>query len=780
MRKFLVGLVAVAASSLTCSGAEEATQSTPIGRKIDAFVAREFRGKETSLADFSDKRLVVVAFLGTECPLAKLYGPRLAQLSDEYASREVAFLGVDSNRQDSVTEIGHYARTHNIDFPLVRDTGNVIADKFGAVRTPEVFVLDADRVIRYWGRVDDQFGFQGQGIAYQRNKPQSRDLENALDELLAGKQVSQPVTVAQGCHIGRVKQPTGDGEITYSKDIATILNDNCVACHRSGQIGPFPLTSYDEVAGWAEMIHEVVSEQRMPPWHADPRFGHFRNDAKLSDQAKEQIFQWVSAGAPEGDPRDLPPAPRFVDGWMIPTPDQVVYMRDKPFEVPAQGTVEYQRFVVDPGWTEDKWIKAIECHPGNTAVVHHIIVYVVPPGVTPIGAAGRVQSNWLGAFAPGLRPEVLDDGLARYVSKGSKLLFEMHYTANGSPQQDRSFTGFVFADPKSVKKEVAVQNAGNFTFKIPPHEANYPVEADYQFRQDTLILTLSPHLHVRGKDFLYELLYPDGKKETLLSVPRYDFGWQTTYELAEPKVAPRGSTLHCTAHFDNSEDNLANPDPNAEVHWGEQTWEEMMFGWFEMALVNQDLTKPVSESAFRVKDFLQQAKAADVELPEQLVALARQTLASDRQFSLASYQLFELVPQLDRVCVTLIDGDHLRLKMVEERPGLKTSFRSRSTVVKAAGQSLAEYALQDQVTILSELSSTRGSVMAKMSSRDIRSSMHVPVTIDGHRATVNFWSAEADAFPPPAARLLEQFARLIAAGPAPPPDNARPNDKVAP
>ncbi len=761
----LVSCVIVALSVASVSAAEK-TAPSPIGRKLDAFAARDYRGKETSLAEYADKQLLVVAFLGTECPLAKLYGPRLAELSAEYASRGVQFIGIDANRQDSVTEIAHYARTHHIDFPLLRDSGNVIADKFAAVRTPEVFVLDADRVIRYWGRVDDQFGFQGQGIAYQRNEPQQRDLANALDELLAGKPVSQPTTAAQGCHIGRVKQPTGNSEVTYTKQVAKILNDNCVACHRQGQIGPFPLTTYDEAVGWADMIHEVVDEQRMPPWHADPKFGHFRNDARLSDEARGLLARWAAAGAPEGDPKDLPAAPKFADGWLIPEPDQVVYMRDEPFNVPAQGRVEYQRFVVDPGWTEDKWIKAIECRPGNSAVVHHIIVYLVPPGVTPSGAAGRVQSNWLGAFAPGLRPEVLGDGLARYVQKGSKLLFEMHYTANGSQQADRSYAGFIFGDAKSVKKEVAVQNAGNFTFKIPPNDPDYRVEADFLFRHDTLILSMSPHMHVRGKDFLYELVYPDGKKETLLWVPRYDFGWQTTYELAEPKVAPRGAKLHCVAHFDNSADNLANPEPSTEVGWGEQTWEEMMFGWFEMALVDQDLTKPASEAALRVKDFLKQAESGEVELGDQVSALAAHALESDRQFSLVCYQLFELVPQLDRVCVTIVDDDRLRLKMVEERPGLKTSFRSRSTVIKAAGQSLAAYAVAEQPTVNQDLTNVHGSIMTRMGARDIRSSVHVPIEIDGRRGTVNFWSAEPGAFPPPAQRLLEQVARLIASGAA--------------
>jgi peroxiredoxin len=737
---------------------------SPIGRKIDGFSGRDFRGKPTALTDFAQAKLVVVAFLGVECPLAKLYAPRLTELAAEFESKGVSFVGVDSNRQDSVTEMAYYARAHKITFPIVKDVGNVIADQFGAIRTPEVFVLDGERVVRYWGRVDDQFGFQGEGIAYQRNQPQRRDLAVALEELLASKTVSRPTTVAQGCHIGRIKQPLATSDVTYAKDIAPLLNSRCVACHREGQIGPFPLTSYDEVAGWAEMMREVVQQNRMPPWDADPHFGKFKNDSRLSDREKDLLYAWVKNGAPEGDPKDLPEPPRFAEGWMIPKPDAIIYMREVPFDVPAQGTIDYQRFVVDPGWTEDKWVKAIECRPGNAAVVHHIIVYLVPPNVTPSGRAGRLQSNMLGGFAPGLCPLVLPKGMARYVQKGSKLLFEIHYTANGTVQQDRSYAGFVFADGGSVRKEVAVQNAGNLTFKIPPHESNFKVESEYRFAKDALLLSLTPHMHLRGKDFRYDLIYPDGKTETILWVPRYDFGWQTTYEFADPKRVPRGTTMHCTAHFDNSEENLANPDPSIEVAWGEQTWDEMMFGWFDMALGDQDLTKPASESALRVKEFLAQAADDGVRLNDQIKTLARQALKSHKDFELLSHQLFDLIPQLDRVCVTAVEGDHLRLRLLHQRLGLKTTFRSTSTLVKAAGQSLADYALADKPIINADLTGTTGSVMSKMSAYGIMSSMHVPIQFEGRPATVNFWSSEVGAFPPQAARLLEQVVRLMADG----------------
>ncbi len=737
-----------------------ADETSPIGKKVDSFAAKDFRGKATSLEDLAGNRLVVVAFLGTECPLAKLYAPRLAELADEFTDRGVAFVGVNSNQQDSITELAHYAAEYGIEFPLLKDVGNVIADQFEAVRTPEIFVLDQDRVVQYFGRVDDQFGFQGNGIAYQRNEPRRRDLAIALEELLAHKPVTQAVCLNQGCHIGRVKKPEAESEITYSKHIAKIYNDNCVTCHREGQIGPFSLTSYDEAAGWAEMCREVTSQRRMPPWHADPAIGHFGNDARLSDEEIAMIDKWCDNGAPEGDPADLPPAPVFPEGWQIPEPDEVVYMADEAYDVPASGTIEYQKFVVDPGWTEDKWVQAIECVPGNPAVVHHIIVYLIPPDVTPSGQAGRLRSNWLGAFAPGLRTKPLDTGYARYVQKGSKLLFELHYTANGTPQKDRSFAGFVFADPKTVQKEVAVQNAANFAFKIPPGAPNHAVEADFVFRQNSLLLSMSPHLHLRGKAFRYELIYPDGKEETLLWIPGYDFGWQTTYELAEPKYVPRGSTLHCVAYYDNSEDNLANPDPSEEVTWGEQTWDEMMFGWFEMALADQDLTKPASAASLRLQDFLQDADL--VKLDENLKAMARTANESDKAFERFAWQMFEVVPQLDRMCITSVEKGKLRLKRMHQRLGLRTSLRSRSTVVRAKGQSLAEYASGYDTVVNQAMADASGTIMAGMAKKDIRSSMHVPVEIGGVPCTVNFWSAEAEAFPPQAVRVLEQAARLMA------------------
>jgi len=541
----------------------------PIGRQIESFTLRDFYGKEHSLDD-CDANLVVVAFLGTQCPLAKLYGPRIEALNQRFGGRSVAFLGINSNTQDAITQISAYARRHSLSFPILKDPANQVADQFEAVRTPEVFVLDRDRIVRYYGRVDDQYG-----VGYQRPEPKREDLAIALEELLAGKAVSTPVTEADGCHIGRVQKVEPHGDVTYSKHIARIFNKRCRECHRKGEIAPFPLTSFTDVQGWADTIVEVIKENRMPPWPANPAFGHFSNDARLTDEEKDLVFRWVENGMPAGDPKDLPEPPKFAAGWRIPEPDQVVYMREQPFTIPAGGVVDYQYFEVDPGFTEDKYIWAAEARPDNSSVVHHIIVYIQPPGEKKFRRRGAIDG-----YAPGSQPTVFENGLAKHVPAGSKFVFEMHYTPNGSEQQDRSYVGFKFLDKDKVTKPVHGNLAADTKFRIPPHARNYKVTATRKIQHDQILLNLTPHMHLRGKSFRYEAMFPDGRQEVLLDVPRYDFNWQLTYELAQPMLLPQGTKIVCTAHFDNSEDNPANPDPGKEIRWGDQSWDEMMIGFF--------------------------------------------------------------------------------------------------------------------------------------------------------------------------------------------------------
>jgi peroxiredoxin len=586
----LVVVTSQAQSAEKAPAAEKATStekaSEQIGRQIEGFELKDFRGKTHALSDFDDKKLVVVAFLGTECPLVKLYSQRLNELADAYASKGVVLVGINSNRQDSITELEAFARRNEFEFPLLKDVGNQVADQFGAKRTPEMFVLDQDRVIHYRGRIDDQYGYD-KGVGYQKASPQRRDLAEALDELLAGKAVSKPLTEARGCIIGRVREANPDSEVTYSNQIARLFQDRCVKCHREGEIAPFAMTTYEEVAGWAEMINEVVQDQRMPPWHADIKYGKFLNDAHMSDEEKELIATWVRNGSPEGDPAQLPEPEEFTEGWMMPyEPDMVVHMRDEPFKVSAEGVVEYQYFVVDPGFTEDKWVKVAECRADDRAVVHHIIVFVRPPVSKGADSGDRdVRGfNFLAGFAPGTRPFEYPEGMAKRIPAGSKLVFQLHYTPVGSERLDRSYVGLKFVDPSEVKYQVATTNATNAFFRIPPGDDNHEVVSQRRFTRDSLLLSLYPHMHLRGKSFKYTAAYPDGTEEILLDVPRYDFNWQNHFILTEPKLMPKGTLMKCVAHFDNSEDNLANPDPKSEVMWGDQTWEEMMIGWYDIAI----------------------------------------------------------------------------------------------------------------------------------------------------------------------------------------------------
>ena len=558
----------------TLASPSPATTTRTAASPIKDFTLRDYHGQERSLEEFRDAEVVVVAFLGAECPLARLYGRRLNELQKEFGDSSVKFIGVNSNRQDSMTELAGYARAQQVDFPLLKDPGNKVADQFGAQRTPHVFVLDRRRAIRYSGAVDDQYG-----IGFQRKKPTKRHLAEAISDLLNNQPVATATTAVVGCQIGRVPKTEPTGEVTYTKDIAPIFNRRCVECHRAGEIAPFPLVEYDDVMGWEDMIVEVISENRMPPWLANPAHGEFKNDSRLTDAEKDLINTWVKNGSPKGNEADLPAAPEFAEGWRYRQPDQVIHMNDKAFDVPADGVVDYEYYVVDPKWEEDKYIVAAEARPGNRAVVHHIIAYLIDPGVDPREDRDR---RMLVGYAPGSPPTVVGEGLAIHVPAGSKLLFEMHYTPNGVAQSDLSYIGVTFTDREKVRNVVNGRAAINHKFAIPPHAEDYEVVAKYKSREDELLLRMMPHMHLRGKAFRYEAIYPDDRREVLLDVPAYDFNWQLSYELARPKLLPKGTRIVCTAHYNNSASNRSNPDPSAEVEWGQQSWEEMMIGFFDV------------------------------------------------------------------------------------------------------------------------------------------------------------------------------------------------------
>jgi len=369
--------------------------------------------------------------------------------------------------------------------------------------------------------------------------------------------------------------------VTFTKDVAPILYNRCVECHRAGEIAPMSLVSYQEVRPWAKSIRQRVADRSMPPWSADPHYGKFSNDPSLSQKEIETIVGWVDAGAPKGDDKDLPHTPKFVEGWTIGKPDVVLAMQEE-HAIPADGTIPYLYFTIPTGFKEDKWIQAMEIRPGNRGVVHHVIAFAQEPGAIRRGnAAGEAQQGrgQLGGITPNKTGVVFAPGTARLIKAGSNIVFQMHYTTNGEATKDRTSIGLVFAKEPPVRT-VVTGNALNARFVIPAGEANHEVRSSTTFKDDVHISSFMPHMHFRGKDFTYTAVYPDGHSEILLSVPKYDFNWQLTYVLEKPVALPKGTRLDCVAHFDNSTKNKYNPDPTKEVRWGDQTWEEMMIGWF--------------------------------------------------------------------------------------------------------------------------------------------------------------------------------------------------------
>jgi peroxiredoxin len=576
--------------SLSACAAAPPVSGDGIGVRIDDFSLRDAKGEAHRLADWWDRKLVVVVFLGVDCPLAKLYAPRLTELAHTYQKRGVGFLAIAPNRHDSAADLGRYQRQHRLPFPLVRDVGQVVADRFAARRSPEVFVLDPQRRVRYRGRIDDQYA-----VGVQKQRATRRDLVDALEALLAGKPVAVSVTEAPGCPIARAPRDVRPAAVTYCRDVAPILQKRCQVCHRRGQSAPFALTSYREAAGWAQAVREVVEDRRMPPWGANPRHGKFANDPSLTAGEKDTLFRWIDAGCPEGDAKDLPPPATFATGWSIPGPDLVVSMPE-PFTVPAEGTIEYQYIRVDPGFKEDRWVRAAEVMPSNRAVVHHCNVFLQPPGYDDpedLAEAGKLGSYCLTMTASGTPPLVLPAGMAKRIPAGWKIVFVMHYQAIGSVQKDQTRLALTFCDPREVKQEVATRLMYDLGLCIPPRVADHRVSQTWEMKRDVLLLSLFPHMHLRGKSFRYDLIHPDGREEILLDVPRFDFNWQHRYVLDTPRRVAAGSRLRCTAVFDNSADNPANPDPDAEVRAGKQSWEEMFNGYFDVCLADEDLRAPV-------------------------------------------------------------------------------------------------------------------------------------------------------------------------------------------
>ena len=547
------------------------------------FSLLDYNGKYYELRR-ADAKVVVLFFTGNGCPIARQCISKLRALRSKFSSQGVVFWMINANAQDDRQSIAEEASEFKVgSLPILMDQTQGVAEMLGVKRTAEAIAINTkDWTIFYHGAIDDQL-VEGA----QKPKPTEKYLENALTEFLAGQEITVGKTATKGCLIHfEPGNARADAPVSYAQEIAPLLQRKCVSCHSAGNIGSWGMSSYKKVKGMSDMIKEVVLARRMPPWHADPHYGRFQNDRTLTFEESRSLLRWIEQGAPRGEGEDpLIAASAQAEqtaGWHLGKPDFVISL-PAPQEVPATGVLQYRYVDAEFEVPHDMWLRAAVVRPGNRKVVHHVIVRLKS---SEEGQDISADEVFLTSWAPGNMSLGCPDGTGKFLPKGAKFRFELHYNTIGKPEKDRSEIGlYVMSEPPKM----ILQTRGIETkdFSISPGEADSRSFALYCFKRDTLIYDLVPHMHLRGSWFKFEALLPDGKRETLLSVPHYDFNWQTEYRLVEPKRVTAGTWLLCTGAHDNSRRNPLNPDPTKRVKHGLQSFEEMFIGFMDVAEVPQ-------------------------------------------------------------------------------------------------------------------------------------------------------------------------------------------------
>lgn len=567
----------------------------------------DVEGRRYTQADITKAKATVFFFSSTECPIANLYTPRMIELAGEYAPRGVQFFLVNSNVGDTRDEVVRHAKERKFPFPAVKDNGTELADRLGASVTPQAVILDSKGAIRYLGRIDDN---------KDRAKVARHDVREALDALLAGRPIKQARTLPFGCAIFRdaptVASVASKATVTYARDIAPILYANCLVCHRSGEVAPFTLETYAQARVWAKQIKDYTARRLMPPWKAVPGYGEFHDKRYLTDEQIALIAKWADSGAPQGDPKDLPPAPKFPDPatWQHGKPD-VVLQPARPYHLAAEGEDVYRNFVLPIDFKEDRYVQAMEFKPGNRAVVHHIVAYIDPtgksaemdgkesePGYTVPGVGIGVESAiWGEVWVPGNETRRLPPGVALKIPAGSKLVMQVHYHKTGKPEVDRSRMALYYANGR-VEKQIHTFPLGSYFLVIPPNKERHEVRAGYTLPVDVHLRSIFPHMHMLGREMKVTATLPDGTVRPLIYINDWDFNWQATYHYKEPLALPRGTKLDLVAYYDNSEKNPRQPShPPRLVTFGPQTTDEMCFAFLGFTIDLENLNIQVVKGA---------------------------------------------------------------------------------------------------------------------------------------------------------------------------------------
>ena len=576
------------------------------GERVDNFMLLDHLGASHELHYHADARAVVLMVQGNGCPIVRNTLPRLKAVRDRYREAGVEFLMINANLQDNREAVAREAAEFGVDIPILVDESQLIGEGLGVERTADVFVIDPKSwKLLYRGPLDD-------GSAYGATRPVKRHyVADVLDAVLAGKPVAVSQASAPGCIVNfpERERRAAHASISYVQDIAPVLTDKCVACHRSGGVAPWSMDSYEIVKGFAPMMREVIRTKRMPPWHADPHYGNFIGDKSLGIEQQKMLVHWIEAGAPRGaGPDPLAVAKRGWPEWTLGKPDAIIEV--PAYRVPETGVVEYRYPRAANPIGRDVWIRAIEIIPGDRSVVHHVLVGIDDPGDGERRAL-RGQLGELGGYAPGKNPMPYPPDTGILLHKEADFRFQMHYSPNGKAITDVTRVGLYFHD-KAPKHALDMALIYDTSLAIPANAKMHTQSLDKTFDRDVMLYSLLPHAHLRGRAAKFTAHFPDGGSEILLSVPKYDFSWQPVYLLDPVRFLPAGTRVQLDIAWDNSAQNPATPDPSKEVRWGDQTWEEMNVGWFR----------------FRAADDEDRAAAAAAR--EKRHAAAKQTAATDR------------------------------------------------------------------------------------------------------------------------------------------------------
>ncbi len=567
-----------------------AGEGPALGADVGELRFVDTRGLPRTSAELGEFRALAVMFATTDCPLARRYLPRFVELESKLRARGVQFLVVNVGPLDSVQAMAESQVESEAAFPFVKDFDGAVAKALGAERTPHFMVLDAQRRLRYRGRFDSQYRLGGANPT-----PGRADLELALEDVLAQRPVEVAQTAVDGCALEELGPPAPRPELTWSRDIAPIVQRACQDCHRPGTAAPFALLTHSEVARRAATIAEVVRERRMPPWFASPRHGAIVNAPNITDEERDMLVGWALAGAPAGDLANAPPAREFpAQRWRIGDPD-LVLEQQKDSELPASGYVPYRYIVFSHVFLHDTWVEAIEIATDNPRVVHHANL-----GFFKFTESFKSE-NFLTGYVPGGDPLDCGEGVAVLIPAGSLVGLQTHFVTTGAAERAKLSVGLRFPRAK-VEQRMQHFQIQTSRFEIPPFAAAHAVRAQRKFAADSIGVGMFAHMHLRGRDMTFSASYPDGRDEILLRVPNYNFDWQQSYRWAPgAQRFPAGTKVSVLAHFDNSKFNPYNPDPSAAVRFGQQTVDEMMLGFLFFVEEHQRLGLEVDPKTGRAR-----------------------------------------------------------------------------------------------------------------------------------------------------------------------------------